>query len=236
MKKERSIVEQAILDSKKALKVLNNELISLQAKVKSRENRINYLENQLSSEIEASKSKIDNLLLDLFGPNAQIYLEGLSFEKHVVWWMDKYYSKYSLKIWQGDKSNFINDYCGDHLVSAEWNSYPDLIFVDEKHKKAIAIECKYRRDGILNLDKKHYDNYVKFQKEISSHMDIKLNVYIMVGTAGQPDRPDWMYCIPLESFQYKSDVIEINMRNMRKNLVMTRDFSGIISYPENVPF
>lgn len=237
-KSKKAPIEQALADAKKTLKIISNEVSNLQSSLASRENRVKRLECQLEDEKKSSQEREESLLHSLFGNNAQYFLEGLAFEKHVVWWMDKFCNNYKLKIWQGDKSCYIhNIYKGDHLITASWNSYPDLIFVDEEQKKVIAIECKYRFDGIFALEKSKYEIYKQFQDKISKLMHVETRVYIMVGTGGfKAGLPDWMYCLPIDSYQFSGNIkiISRDMRNEPQYKVLERCQQMCIK--ANVPF
>ena len=148
------------------------------------------------------------------------YIQGVRFERHVAWWMREHFPQYSLKIWQGDK--YYRPYEDDEPITAEWNSFPDLIFVDEFQKKVLAIECKYRRDGKLIIDERQYNNYKQSETPLQKLFGAEVKVFVMVGVdefSITPDRPDYMYCFPVDCFK---DSKEKELESFKEYLVMDR--------------
>lgn len=223
---KKTEAEQAATNIRRSLKVLTEEIDKLQHKVNSRERTI----AQLKMEKEEKQKEFDNNFINIFGVKYDDYLRGYGFEKHVVWWMNQYFNQYDLKIWQGDKC--AHPYIDGDKISASWNTYPDLIYVDEVNKKAIALECKYRNDGMLELERRQYDNYKKFESQMRSLMKVDISVFIIGGSRGlTTDRPDYMYCIPLDFFKDKELV---DFREIPEYKVYERGFSNVIK--DNIPF
>lgn len=219
MAKKKTQAEQAATNVRRSLKILIKEIDSLQRKV-----------NLHEREKEKMQEEFDNKFRSIFGVKFDDYLRGYGFEKHVVWWMNQYFKQYDLKIWQGDKC--AHPYIDGDKISASWNTYPDLIYVDDENKKAIALECKYRSDGRLELDRRQYANYKKFESQIHSLMRVDVSVFIMGGSRGlTSDRPDYMYCIPLDFFVDKEIV---DFREIPEYKVYERGFSNVIK--DNLPF
>ena len=188
MAKKKSKVEETLSDVRKGQKLVRDAVGKLDETVK-----------QLKKDLEEARETLEEkhkLLQDLFGEHYNYFIDGYRFERHVVWWMNKNYPHYELKIWQGDK--FAPPYKDGDLIYASWNKYPDLIYVDAKHKKAIALECKYRYDGRLELDSRQYSNYKNFETQIKELLHIDTEVYLMVGSGRIPNRPGSMYAIPID--------------------------------------
>lgn len=220
---KKTKTEQAATEIRRSLKVLTEEFSHLQ-------NRLIRMEKENKKTIDRLKSDHENLLISAFGPNYEDYLTGYGFEKHVVWWMNKYFQNYELKIWQGDKCT--QPYVNEDKISASWNMYPDLIYVNTDPKKVIALECKYRENGILHLDQRQYKNYKNFETQISSLMGVETKVYIMGGSRGlTSDRPDYVYCIPIDYF---SDKREVDFRDIPTFKVYERYVNNTIT--GNIPF
>ncbi len=235
-KKIRNKVEQALYDLQTARKMIKKAAEDLESSVDSRDNRIFHLEKEVESDQEwvaRTKDDYEAQFLEIFGVNVDTYLEGFRFERHVVWWMNRYYNQYTLKIWQGDKC--YKPYDDQKLIRASWNSYPDLIYVDENKKAVLTLECKYRANGIIKLDKAQFENYKNFEKQIADFMNVKVKVYVMVGTSGSSDRPDFMYCVPLNCLRNER---EMDLKSYPQYLIMERNDNGqdIQIYKDDIPF
>ena len=236
-KKIRFKVEQALYDIKVARKMIKKAAEDLESSINSRENRIHYLEEETKSNrewIAQTKEEYEAKFQEIFGVKIDTYLEGFRFERHVVWWMNSYVNQYELKIWQGDKC--YKPYEDSKLISASWNTYPDLVYVDSINKKVIALECKYRSNAIISLDKRQYDNYKNFEKQIGNFMNVDVRVYVMVGTGGfSSDRPAFMYCVPLDCLRNQR---EYDLKTHPQYMVMEREVTGqeIKIFKYNIPF
>lgn len=236
-KKIRYKVEQALYDIKVARKMIKKAAEDLESSINSRESRIHYLEDEITSNrewIERTKEEYETKFQEIFGVNLDSYLEGFRFERHVVWWMNRYANQYELKIWQGDKC--YKPYEDSKLISASWNTYPDLVYVDAQNKKVVAIECKYRSNGVISLDKRQFDNYKNFERQIGDFMNVDTKVYVMVGTSGSSsDRPAYMYCVPLDCLRNER---KLDLKAYPQYMVMERVLIGqeIRIYKENIPF
>lgn len=236
-KKIRFKVEQALYDIKVARKMIKKATEDLESSISSRDNKIAWLDEQLTiarqsidDQMQGIRDEYESLFQEIFGENVDRYLEGFRFERHIVWWMNKNFPQYELKIWQGDKC--YKPYEDSQTISASWNTYPDLIYVDEKQKRVVALECKYRYDGILNLDRRQYENYKRFETRISALMGVDAKVYIMAGSRGETSgRPDYVYCIPIGYFD-KHD--SVDFRYIPEYKVYERGLFNIIE--KNIPF
>lgn len=211
--KIRFKVEQALYDIKVARKMIKKAAEDLESSIDSRENKIKWLESRLDSqdeyfegEIQRTKEDCDSKLQDMIGIHVDEYLKGYSFERFVVQWMYKSYSEFELKIWQGDKCVDTRD--GKKIV-ASWNMYPDLIYVNEKKKQVIALECKYRSNGILELPQKKLEDYKRFEEQIGNLMNVDVKVYIMLGGGRDAAKPSSIYRIPIGELDEMVDANDI---------------------------
>ena len=104
--------------------------------------------------------------------------------------------------WRGDKS-----IAG---VFPESNSYPDFV-ISLKHRKKIALECKWRKLLSKSLEKdvftsERIDLFKTYSEENS------MPVWFIIGVGGEPNAPELLYLIPLSAVDYilskKQSIIE----------------------------
>lgn len=216
MARRKTELEQALSDFKKTQKEQRNIVSVLERIIYRKDKEVRDLKNK----IESLTAEYEEKCTEIFGLNIDNYLQGVRFERHVTWWMREYFPQYSLKIWQSDK--YYKPYSEETAITAEWNSFPDLIFVDESTKDVLAIECKYRKDGKLNIDDRQYNNYNRSKMLLQGLFGGKVKVFVMAGVDEHsitPERPDYMYCIPLDRFK---DGTEKDMKLFKNYLVMDR--------------
>ena len=226
MAKQKTELEKLLDDFKKAQKTTKNVIVRLEKIISQQTRQIEQLQNELEQEKESKNL----LLLGLLGENADQSMDGYDFERHVAWWMKRHQSHLTLEIWQGDK--FAHPYMDSEVICPLWNKYPDQIYFDENKKEIIAIECKYRYDGILEINNQKYEKYKSFESQQGNLMNKDVKVFLMVGSRGTPDRPDYMYCIPIDCFENQSI---INLRDIPQYKIMER-IGGVFNYPENYQF
>lgn len=247
-KKEIDPITVSIKNIKNQLKKLTTEISCLKNEINRKDVLIEQLKirrdelNRISVDEEKKIKDLENKITQIIGKvNIDAYLCGLEFEKHVVFWMCKECPEYKLKIWQGDKVQSWFDWnFGKQIASADWNKYPDLIFVNYELKKVLAIECKYRKEGLLFISKEKYQDYLRFQENVHTFMNVDVETYIMVGVGGEnSSRPQKMYCIPLEEFDSKHnyDTNPMNMEDNYQFRVMYRTSGGkLTTYYKNIPY
>jgi hypothetical protein len=132
--------------------------------------------------------------------------KGLEFEKYVVSKFDKNY--FTLIHWRSDK--------GSNGIYAESNGYPDLEYKFQHHLniRQFAVECKYRQSftsrGTITIAK---DYQIKKYKAFQNQG--KMNVYIVLGTGGQPANPLEWYLIPLNEIT-SNEMHEVELIRFRK--------------------
>lgn len=116
-------------------------------------------------------------------------LKGDSFEKYVVQRFNQKF--FSIMEWRSDK--YVN---GVYAVS---NHFPDLevLFKAGNIKDSFAIECKWRKSFFNNEIEWARDyqikNYKKYAREVA------VPVFIVIGIGGEPDNPDEIFIVPLDS-------------------------------------
>lgn len=233
MAKKKTEIEKLLSDLKKSQKLSKQTVLGLEEKISIQQKHYDFVIGSYQDKIDGLEKTIlgqKNLISELFGDNIEQYVEGYRFERFVARWMDINFKQYELKLWQSDK--FAEILRGTRKLYPSWNQYPDLIYVDEVNKKAIALECKYRNDGMLELERRQYDNYKKFESQMRLLMKVDISVYIIGGSRGlTTDRPDYMYCIPLDFFKDKELV---DFREIPEYKVYERGFSNVIK--DNIPF
>ena len=246
MAKKKTEAEQALFDIKKNLKVLSEQVNHLQVKLEIRTDQRKNLEEKLRELRESVDLKIKNITKDLFGKNYDVYKEGYDFERHVVWWMNWLFPKYQLQIWQGDK--MYQPYADQETIYAQWNKFPDLIYSDGNNKKVLAIECKFRCNGIYELSKSKYFDYKHFEQMIRDLTNIDVQTCIMIGsisdyykfdTRFSSNRPEYMYCIPINFFDNlfdKTDMCVIDLREYPQFLVMKKTENHLDCFDNNILF
>lgn len=230
MTKKKSELEQALSDFRKTQKEQRNIVSNLERIIRRKEREIRDLNNQ----IEMLKAEYEAKCQEIFGTNMDSYLQGVRFEQHVAWWMREYFQQYSLKIWQSDK--YFRPYENDDPITAEWNSFPDLIYVDEDHKKVLAIECKYRKDGKLTIENRQYNNYKQSEVFLQTLFGAEVKVFVMAGVDKfriWPQKPDYMYCFPIDFFK---DGEEKDLKSFKENPVMDRYAYATKPILENIHF
>jgi len=96
----------------------------------------------------------------------------------------------------------VNDYTSRHHAT-ERSKYADLVFRKEATKEQFAVECKYRSrwtqsHGKLALawvEQRKIDDYNQFSKERD------IDVIIVFGVGGTPDKPEEVFALPLRLLQ-----------------------------------
>ena len=129
---------------------------------------------------------------------------GLKFERYVLPLFDlkkRGSSKdaaYKIVSWTGDYSKNIG-------YSIETDSEPDIIIRCLASNMKFAVECKYRSHLISGkIDTgwwflKHYKEYASINPDIPT--------FILFGLGGQPDKPDRMFCVPVDEIKYADSYI-----------------------------
>lgn len=126
------------------------------------------------------------------------YDKGLTFEQYVYDLFDKRY--YSIEDWTRD----LSDKRSGRSVESDKN--PDFTVRYKPKNERFAVECKYRSRYVPSkkIDKNviawSYPDQIQRYQEFSKKMNIP--VFIVIGMMGTPDKPQYMYCIPLEEATY----------------------------------
>ena len=115
----------------------------------------------------------------------------------------------------GTKGNAMKllEWRGDKVIAGvfpESNSYPDFV-ISLKHRKKIALECKWRKLLSKSLEKdvftsERIDLFKTYSEENS------MPVWFIIGVGGEPNAPELLYLIPLSAVDYilskKQSIIE----------------------------
>ena len=227
MTKRKTNIEIALSDVKKGQKLVRDAVARLESYLSSRDKKIDILGEALESEKESYENKFQKI----FGESIDNYLVGYGFERHVVWWMNTYHPQYELKIWQSDK--MANPYEDGDIIYPSWNQYPDLVYVNERDKKVLALECKYRFYGKLDINQERYNKYKEFEKVVRDLKNYTVDIYVMVGNYGlSSDKPENMYCFPIDYFK---NTTEVDLKDVPQFKVMERA-GGIVNISNNCPF
>lgn len=126
------------------------------------------------------------------------YDKGLTFEQYVFDLFDQNY--YSIEEWTRD----VSDKRNGRTVESDKN--PDFIVRYKPRRERFAVECKYRSRYVPSkkIDKNviawSYPEQIQRYQNFSEKNGIP--VFIVIGMMGNPDKPQYMYCIPLEEANY----------------------------------
>ena len=107
---------------------------------------------------------------------------GLAFEKHVMRLLER---DFEVIGWMGD---------GRHTKD-EVDFSPDIVAKNRKTGAFVGVECKFRSTHFLGRIAwaKEYQlkKYGRFREEADCPL------FIVIGLGGVPDKPDYMYAVPL---------------------------------------
>lgn len=206
-----------------------------------------------------SRTDIEQVFQELFGTNYEAYIEGYNFEKHVVWWMNQYFGNYTLKIWQGDK--YCKPFEDKDRIYPSWNQYPDLIYVDERKRKVLGLECKFCLSAKFKVERRQLLNYKDFERHICNLTNMDTEVYIIVGNNENSfydetadafvngymatdrenisKKPTEMYSLPLDFIVQQlgdADKTTIEVSEYPQYRIMTKPEGKIRNIYTNIPF
>lgn len=119
--------------------------------------------------------------------------KGDAFEGFVVKNFDPKY--FTLQEWRSDK--YVD---GIYPIS---NHFPDLeVIFDFKSKgfrQLFAIECKWRKSYYKNSIEWARDYQIRNYKEYAD--TIKIPVFVVIGVAGEPEKPQELFIVPLQKME-----------------------------------
>lgn len=125
------------------------------------------------------------------------YNKGVDFEKYVAGLFNEYYA---IKDWTRDNSDKRSG------IKVESDKNPDFIVRYKPRDEVFAVECKYRSYVIWNERIKDYVINWAYPAKIQAYNAFSkregIPVFIVIGLAGSPDKPETMFCIPLEEARY----------------------------------
>jgi hypothetical protein len=135
--------------------------------------------------------------------------KGDAFEKFVVKNFDTRY--FTLQEWRSDK--YVD---GIYPVS---NHFPDLEVIFDFKSKGIrqlfAIECKWRKNYFNNRIEWASDYQLKNYKDYAD--TIKIPVFVVIGVAGDPEKPQELFIVPLQKME-NCFISKSELMKYRKNL------------------
>jgi len=128
------------------------------------------------------------------------YQKGVGFEHYIASIFSKQDKYFEIIDWTYD----IHDKQDGIKVKSNMN--PDLRIRYKPKKEEFAIECKFRSgfSRSKNSDKwvikwAEYDQIKRYQEYSSRN---KIPVFVIIGLAGTPKNPKYMFCLPLEKAKY----------------------------------
>jgi len=135
---------------------------------------------------------------------------GYAFEKHV---MDLLSREFRVIGWMGDGQR----------AREEIDFSPDLVVEHIPTGTVIGIECKFRStlfEGNISWAKEYQP--AKYRK-FAEHTGHK--TFVVIGVGGIPERPDYMYCLPLWQARHnrlKPDDLKRYRRDPRRKFTYDR--------------
>jgi hypothetical protein len=135
---------------------------------------------------------------------------GYAFERHVIGLLSR---DFRVIGWMGDGAR----------ERGEIDFSPDLVVEHVPSGTVIGIECKFRSTlfgGNISWAKEYQPaKYRRFAAQ-TGH-----KTFVVIGVGGTPERPDYMYCLPLWQAQHnrlKPDDLKRYRRDPRRKLVYDR--------------
>lgn len=129
---------------------------------------------------------------------------GYSFEKYIA---KKLEPNNKIKEWRGDK--------GDGVIFVESCQNPDFECVDISTGFSFSVECKYRKKWQIDKDGDEYIRWASNEKQIANYnkyaKEEGMPVFIVIGTGGEPDDPEFLFSIPLE---FLADTIIVKKKKL----------------------
>ncbi|MCG6142802.1 restriction endonuclease [Leptospira mtsangambouensis] len=126
---------------------------------------------------------------------------GHEFEQYVAELFTSQGNYFSIIEWTPDNSKKHKNF------RVESNQNPDLVIQYNPTKEKFAVECKFRSGLYKNRTapngavlKWSYPEQIKRYKQFS--IERKIPVFVVIGLGGEPDDPEYMFCIPLEEAKY----------------------------------
>lgn len=127
---------------------------------------------------------------------------GLAFERYVISLFGKEFTVL----------NWIQD--GTERTRSEIDFSPDLVIKHNESGAIFAVECKFRSsrfEGAISWAKEYQiGKYERYQDATGNR------VYIVIGLKGEPDAPEYMYCLPL--WQARQNILNtIGLKRYRRD-------------------
>jgi hypothetical protein len=161
-------------------------------------NDISEMEIHVSNLVKKYNEAKENALIlgvDIEGSKISNLVKGRLFEI------------FSARIWNDDYRTIIKDWTPDkgfnEKIYVESNGNPDFVIYLKEKDISVSVECKYRskftttkfsqQNIFTNFDKNHkIERYKKYQQKSG------IKVYILLGIEGIPEKPKYLYLVPLD--------------------------------------
>ena len=133
--------------------------------------------------------------------------KGREFEKYIAGIFAEQEKYFSIEDWTKD---YYNKRDG---IKVESNKNPDLIVKYKPTGEKFAVECKFRSNPIKSekingyVVKWSYSDQIRRYNEFSKSNNIP--VFVVIGLSGKPNRPKFMFCLPLEDAKYPEIFLSI---------------------------
>jgi hypothetical protein len=147
---------------------------------------------------------MDKLLktVDLWIPDErQVSMDkGHDFEKYVANLFKLRGDYFAIEHWSTDHSDKRAG------IKVESDSQPDFLIRYKPKKESFAVECKWRANPYYNQKIRDYvikwaESYqIKNYQQYSKKNNVP--VFVVIGLAGKPSKPEYMFCLPLEVAKY----------------------------------
>jgi len=133
----------------------------------------------------------------LIGPETDESIDkGHEFEKYVL---NLFKEKFSIV-------DVTSDYASKSGAFVESSMNPDLTLRCKKSNQKFAVECKFRSDLYWNPNKKAYmlqwSNPAQMRRYQEYQQKNAIPVFVVIGLDGSPNKPKYMFCIPLNEAKY----------------------------------
>lgn len=117
--------------------------------------------------------------------------KGDEFERYVVNLLDERY--FTIVEW-------TTDIMRKHHRYVEADTRPDLLVRYDPTGEEFYVECKYR--SYLYEHKFQWSTHEQMNRYLRFAYEKKLPFFVVMGLGGTPNRPEKMYCVPLQEVRY----------------------------------
>jgi len=123
--------------------------------------------------------------------NYEAVQKGDEFERYVVDLFDEKY--FTIVEWTTDNMR-------KHSRYVEADTRPDLLIRYNPSGEEFYVECKYRSK--LYENKFMWSTHEQMNRYFRFAYEKKLPFFVIMGLGGAPNKPEKMYCVPLQEIKY----------------------------------